>query len=105
MLEWGWKDASARAARQAQGIHSPDIPTQQHIVQPMRKAAERVPAERRGSTPAAASRRVLDNARVVAQTLTERGLRTVSGGTQSHVMLVDLRAKLAALTQRFPVYC
>ncbi|HVR53172.1 MAG TPA: serine hydroxymethyltransferase [Pseudorhodoferax sp.] len=37
--------------------------------------------------------RVLDNARVVAQTLTERGLRIVSGGTQSHVMLVDLRAK------------
>ncbi|MBU3739024.1 MAG: serine hydroxymethyltransferase [Rhodoferax sp.] len=36
---------------------------------------------------------VLANARVVAQTLTERGLRIVSGGTQSHVMLVDLRAK------------
>jgi len=33
------------------------------------------------------------NAQVVAQTLTERGLRIVSGGTQSHVMLVDLRAK------------
>ncbi|GHC94447.1 serine hydroxymethyltransferase 1 [Pseudorhodoferax aquiterrae] len=37
--------------------------------------------------------RVLDNARVVAETLTSRGLRIVSGGTQSHVMLVDLRAK------------
>src|SRR6218665_2208750 len=37
--------------------------------------------------------RVLDNARVVAQTLTARGLRIVSGGTDSHVMLVDLRAK------------
>ncbi len=36
---------------------------------------------------------VLDNARVVAETLTARGLRIVSGGTQSHVMLVDLRAK------------
>ena len=36
---------------------------------------------------------VLANARVVAQTLSERGLRIVSGGTQSHVMLVDLRAK------------
>ncbi|WP_353233959.1 serine hydroxymethyltransferase [Diaphorobacter ruginosibacter] len=33
------------------------------------------------------------NARVVAETLTQRGLRIVSGGTQSHVMLVDLRAK------------
>ncbi|MBN8557123.1 MAG: serine hydroxymethyltransferase [Proteobacteria bacterium] len=36
---------------------------------------------------------VRKNAQVVAQTLTERGLRIVSGGTQSHVMLVDLRAK------------
>jgi glycine hydroxymethyltransferase len=36
---------------------------------------------------------VLVNAKVVAQTLTERGLRIVSGGTESHVMLVDLRAK------------
>ncbi|HMN57298.1 MAG TPA: serine hydroxymethyltransferase, partial [Ottowia sp.] len=33
------------------------------------------------------------NAQVVAETLTQRGLRIVSGGTQSHVMLVDLRAK------------
>ena len=36
---------------------------------------------------------VKKNAQVVAQTLTERGLRIVSGGTQSHVMLVDLRPK------------
>ena len=36
---------------------------------------------------------VKKNAQVVAQTLTERGLRIVSGGTQSHVMLVDLRSK------------
>ncbi len=36
---------------------------------------------------------VMQNARIVAQTLTERGLRIVSGGTQSHVMLVDLRSK------------
>lgn len=36
---------------------------------------------------------VKKNAQVVAETLTERGLRIVSGGTQSHVMLVDLRAK------------
>jgi len=36
---------------------------------------------------------VLVNAKVVAQTLTERGLRIVSGGTESHVMLVDLRSK------------
>ncbi|MEY4285873.1 MAG: serine hydroxymethyltransferase [Pseudomonadota bacterium] len=36
---------------------------------------------------------VILNAQVMAQTLTERGLRIVSGSTQSHVMLVDLRAK------------
>ena len=36
---------------------------------------------------------VLTNADIIAKTLTERGLRIVSGGTQSHVMLVDLRSK------------
>ena len=36
---------------------------------------------------------VVKNAKVVADTLTERGLRIVSGRTESHVMLVDLRAK------------
>jgi glycine hydroxymethyltransferase len=36
---------------------------------------------------------VLANARVMAATLAKRGLRIVSGGTQSHLMLVDLRAK------------
>ena len=36
---------------------------------------------------------VIDNARVMAETLIERGLRIVSGRTESHVMLVDLRAK------------
>ncbi len=36
---------------------------------------------------------VLINAKVVAETLTERGLRIVSGRTESHVMLVDLRSK------------
>ena len=36
---------------------------------------------------------VVKNAQIVAETLTERGLRIVSGRTESHVMLVDLRAK------------
>ncbi|MFI4927299.1 MAG: serine hydroxymethyltransferase [Burkholderiales bacterium] len=36
---------------------------------------------------------VVKNAQVVVETLTQRGLRIVSGGTQSHVMLVDLRPK------------
>jgi glycine hydroxymethyltransferase len=36
---------------------------------------------------------VVKNAQTVAQTLTQRGLRIISGRTESHVMLVDLRAK------------
>ncbi|MFG6449785.1 serine hydroxymethyltransferase [Roseateles sp. BYS180W] len=36
---------------------------------------------------------VVKNAKVLAETLIERGLRIVSGGSQSHVMLVDLRPK------------
>ncbi|MGL4576969.1 MAG: serine hydroxymethyltransferase [Burkholderiaceae bacterium] len=36
---------------------------------------------------------VIKNADVLAKTLQARGLRIVSGGTQSHVMLVDLRPK------------
>ncbi len=36
---------------------------------------------------------VVRNAAVLAETLVERGLRIVSGRTESHLMLVDLRAK------------
>jgi len=36
---------------------------------------------------------VLKNAQVMAQVLSERGLRVVSGRTESHLFLVDLRAK------------
>ena len=36
---------------------------------------------------------VLDNARALAETLRERGLDIVSGGTDSHLFLVDLRPK------------
>ena len=36
---------------------------------------------------------VVKNAQIIAETLTQRGLRIVSGGTQSHVMLVDLSSK------------
>ena len=37
--------------------------------------------------------RVLDNARAMASVLTERGLRVVSGRTDCHLFLLDLRAK------------
>jgi glycine hydroxymethyltransferase len=36
---------------------------------------------------------VLRNAQIVAETLIQRGLRIVSGRTESHLMLVDLRSK------------
>ncbi|MCC7039183.1 MAG: serine hydroxymethyltransferase [Burkholderiales bacterium] len=37
--------------------------------------------------------RVLDNARVLARVLASRGVRIVSGGTDCHLFLVDLRGK------------
>ncbi|MBI3512531.1 MAG: serine hydroxymethyltransferase [Proteobacteria bacterium] len=39
------------------------------------------------------SRQVVDNAHALAQTLSARGLDIVSGGTDTHLMLVDLRPK------------
>ena len=38
-------------------------------------------------------KQIIANAKALAETLISRGLRIVSGGTDSHVMLVDLRAK------------
>jgi glycine hydroxymethyltransferase len=38
-------------------------------------------------------KQVLSNANVMAKTLIERGLRIISGHTESHMFLVDLRAK------------
>ena len=37
------------------------------------------------------SQRILDNAQALAQGLVKRGLKLVSGGTDTHLMLVDLR--------------
>lgn len=39
------------------------------------------------------ARQVVDNAKALASGLTERGFAIVSGGTDSHLMLVDLRPK------------
>ena len=39
----------------------------------------------------AVQQRTIDNARALAETLTACGLRLVSGGTDNHLMLVDLR--------------
>ena len=38
------------------------------------------------------ARQVVENANVLAQALREEGLRVVSGGTDNHMMLLDLRA-------------
>ncbi|MDU0810839.1 MAG: serine hydroxymethyltransferase [Burkholderia sp.] len=37
--------------------------------------------------------KVVENAKVLSETLVKRGLRIISGRTESHMMLVDLRAK------------
>ncbi len=37
--------------------------------------------------------RTVDNARAMAETFTERGIRIVSGGTDNHLLLLDLRDK------------
>jgi glycine hydroxymethyltransferase len=39
------------------------------------------------------AQQVVDNARALAQVMTERGCAVVSGGTDTHLMLVDLRPK------------
>jgi glycine hydroxymethyltransferase len=41
---------------------------------------------------------VIRNAQALAAAMTERGYKIVSGGTDNHLMLVDLRAKLPNLT-------
>ena len=39
------------------------------------------------------AKRVIENARALADRLIENGLAVVSGGTDSHLMLIDLRRK------------
>ena len=41
----------------------------------------------------AVMQRVLDNAKCLASELEKRGFRIVSGGTDNHIVLVDLRPK------------
>ena len=61
----------------------------------MHVIAAKAVAFHEASTPEfkAYAAQVIKNAQVLAQTLVKRGLRIVSGHTESHVMLVDLRAK------------
>jgi glycine hydroxymethyltransferase len=61
----------------------------------MHVIAAKAAALKEAATPAFAryQQRVIANARTMARTLTERGLRVVSGGTDSHMFLLDLRAK------------
>jgi len=41
---------------------------------------------------------VLDNAKVMARRLMEKGWRLVSGGTENHLMLVDMKSRLPEVT-------
>jgi glycine hydroxymethyltransferase len=61
----------------------------------MHVIAAKAVAFKEALTPAfrAYQAQVVANAKVLAETLIERGLRIVSGRTESHVMLVDLRPK------------
>jgi glycine hydroxymethyltransferase len=61
----------------------------------MHVIAAKAVAFREAATPEfkAYAAQVVKNAQVMAQTLVKRGLRIVSGRTESHVMLVDLRSK------------
>lgn len=44
------------------------------------------------------ARQIISNAQALAAELTQRGYRLVSGGTDNHLMLIDLRARDAQLT-------
>lgn len=62
--------------------------------------AAKAVAFREAAEPAFAdyAQRIVDNARVLAHELGERGFRMVSGGTDNHLLLVDLRSFDAELT-------
>lgn len=57
------------------------------------------------------AKRVIENARVLGETLKKRGLNLVSGGTDTHLLLVDLRPKgltgdiVAAALERAHITC
>ncbi|MDP2868108.1 serine hydroxymethyltransferase [Methyloversatilis sp.] len=61
----------------------------------MHVIAAKAVAFKEAATPEfkAYQQQVLNNSQVMAETLVERGVRIVSGRTQSHLFLVDLRAK------------
>ena len=44
------------------------------------------------------ARQIVANARVLAETLVEKGWRLITGGTDNHLMLVDLRSRYEELT-------
>jgi glycine hydroxymethyltransferase len=46
------------------------------------------------------SRQVVKNSRALAAAMTARGYKIVSGGTDNHLMLVDLRPKFPELTAK-----
>ena len=60
----------------------------------MSSPPRRWPSARRcGPTFKTYAKNVVENAKALAETLKSRGLDIVSGGTDTHLMLVDLRPK------------
>ena len=50
-------------------------------------------------------KQVLKNSQALAEALTKRGYKIVSGGTDNHLMLVDLRTKFPELTGKLAEKC
>ena len=50
-------------------------------------------------------KQIVKNAQAMAQRFRERGIRLVSGGTDNHLMLVDLRTKFPELTGKLAEKC
>ena len=50
-------------------------------------------------------KQVMKNAKALAEALTKRGYKIVSGGTDNHLMLVDLRTKFPELTGKLAEKC
>jgi glycine hydroxymethyltransferase len=47
-------------------------------------------------------KQVKKNAEVMAKTLVEKGYKVISGGTDNHLMLVDLRSKFQIYMVKWP---
>ena len=93
---------AARPARRAHPLHGRarqgdrQVGVPRHPGRPARARDRRQGGRVRGGARPplqATPRQVVDNAKALAEALVERGFAIVSGGTDNHLMLVDLRPK------------